>query len=332
MKPEHEHAALLKQIQQWHEDGQHEKIEKAVRALPEAVRDHELSGVFARALNNLGHYEEALRILESFREQGRDTMLWNYRIAYSLYFLDREKEAIPYFERAIALGDDYPDTYTMLGLAKKTAKKHWETNDEKQKTPVKTGAFVPKAFATIMLNMRLKPGIRASSYEDGLDLMLRDKGLGYVSGGGTQRAPGGEIESCTVEINLADDSEETRRAVFAAAEKLEVAKGSKLKYRCAGDRVASEHPIGKLEGFAVYLNGTDLPDEVYRNNKLQDVGDALFDALKKNGALVYSYWRGPGETALYFYGEGGVEAMLAKAEPILKTHPLCEKCRIVRLA
>ena len=326
------HAALLKQIQQWHADGQHEKVEDAILALPEAEwkRDYDLSCMLARAFNNLSRYQEALEILKSFHAQGQTDALWHFRVGYSLYYLEgREAEAIPYFERAIALGDDGPDSYQMLLWAKEAAKKHWEPEAGNKGI---TGKFDPKAFATIALNMRLRPDMRARCFEDGLDLMLRSKGLGIVSGGGSLLSPEGEVESCDVEMDLVDDSEETRRAVLAAAEKLEAAKGSKLKYRYAGDRIASEHPIGKLEGFAVYLNGTDLPEEVYRDNKLQDVYGALIEALSRNGALVRSYWRGPRETALYFYGEGGIEAMLAKANPILKTHPLCEKHRIVRLA
>jgi tetratricopeptide (TPR) repeat protein len=324
------HKTLLKQIEQWHADGGHEKIEKAVLALPEAERDYDLSCMLARALNNMSRYEDALRILLSVREQGRDDALWHFRTAYSLFYLDREAESIPYFEHAIKLGDDDPNTYQMLLWARKAAKKHLEPKATGTSQPAKP--FVPKAVAIIELNMRLRPETRTMRYDDGLDLMLRSKNLGYVNGGDTRRSPEGEIESCSIEIKLSDDSDETRQAILAAAEKLEATKGSRLKYRFTADTTETEYPIGKLEGFAVYLNGADLPDEVYKNNSIREVVDKLCGLLSRNGTLVFSHWNGPKETALYFYGEGGIETMLAKAAPFLKAHPLCEKCRIVRLA
>lgn len=58
---------------------------------------------------------------------------------------------------------------------------------------------------------------------------------------------------------------------------------------------------GELAGVGLYLNGTDLPDEVYAASGLQEVVTTLQEALGRVGQL-WSYWQGPTETALYFYG------------------------------
>ncbi|MDF9832108.1 tetratricopeptide (TPR) repeat protein [Ereboglobus sp. PH5-5] len=324
---------LLKQIEQWHADGNHQEIEDAVRALPEVGRDFDLSCMLARALNNLSRYGDALEILESVRDQGRDDALWHYRVAYSLYYLDREADSIPHFERAIALGDDHPDTYQMLLWAKKAAKQHLDAKPEGKNTDGEARtAFVAKAIATLELNMRLQPNARTMRLEDGLDLMLRDKGLGYVNGGGSQLSPEGEITSCDIEIKLAEDSPEIIETILSIAKKLDIAKGSKLKYRALAGGTEVEYPIGKLEGFAVYINHANQPPEVWQKHNVNEVADELHRLLGNNGTLVFSHWNGPKEVALYFYGEGGADAMQAKAKPFLDTHPLCQNCRIVRLA
>jgi tetratricopeptide (TPR) repeat protein len=332
--------ALLKQIERWHEAGKHEKIAETLSALPEKERNYDLTCLLARALNNLSRYEEALGLLESVRDRGGDDALWHFRMGYSLYYLSgREVEAIPYLERAIELGDDWPSTYELLLWARSFAQggENAEEADADDETGGAAAAdFIPKAYACLSLNMRLQPQDRAKIFEDGLDFMLRSRNLGCISGGGTLLSSEGEPASCDINIDLADDSEETRQSILSIAQKLEVARGSSLLCRSdCQDKDASEeseYPIGNLEGFAVYLNRTDLPDATYENNNVNEVVDRLLALLGDNGALVWSYWNGPTEIALYFYGEGGFDFMLEKAAPLLNEHPLCQKCRIVRIA
>ncbi len=59
--------------------------------------------------------------------------------------------------------------------------------------------------------------------------------------------------------------------------------------------------FGVTEGLAVYLNGTDLPDEVYAAGDPNDLIAALLERLGAKGDMQ-SYWEGPRETALYLYG------------------------------
>jgi tetratricopeptide (TPR) repeat protein len=325
--------ALLKQLELWHEDGGHQQIVDEIFALPE--RDYLLTSLLARALNNLSRCMEALELLESVRTQGESDALWHFRVGYSLFYLDREQESIPYFERAIELGDDHPGAYELLLWARKCVKgendedKDSEDNEDDEYTVV--ADFISEVHASLSLNMRLQPHHRAEWFEEGLDFMLRSKSLGCVSGGGTAVSSDGEPESCDIEIDLAEDSEEARQMILAIAQKLGVAKGSRLIYHSAGKETAA-YSIGNLEGLAVYLEGTDLPDEVYENNDVNDVVGKLLGILKSNGALVWSYCNGPTGTALYFYGEGGYELMLEKVTPFLKEHPLCQKCKTVKIA
>ncbi|MDR1105312.1 MAG: suppressor of fused domain protein, partial [Treponema sp.] len=59
-------------------------------------------------------YEEALKLLLDCAEEGKDDGVWNFRVGYSLYYLEREEEAAVYFKKAIDYGDDGEDTQAML--------------------------------------------------------------------------------------------------------------------------------------------------------------------------------------------------------------------------
>ena len=97
-----------KQIREWHDNDNHEAIIELLESLPSTTLTHERLGWLARAYNNLGseehpeHYETAIRVLNSIRDEidEHDT-LWNYRMGYSLFYLDREGEALNYLFAAL---------------------------------------------------------------------------------------------------------------------------------------------------------------------------------------------------------------------------------------
>lgn len=76
----------LRQLAQWHEEGEFQKIVDAILSLPEKERNYDLTGQLARALNNLGDYETAVEILLSMEEEGTGDPLWHYRLGYAYYY------------------------------------------------------------------------------------------------------------------------------------------------------------------------------------------------------------------------------------------------------
>ena len=136
-------------------------------------------------------------------------------------------------------------------------------------------------------------------------------------------SPSGEPESCDYDILVSsehfDDVTDALDKVFF------VPKGSKL---VIGDE---ERPIGQREGLALYLNGTELPEDVYRKSDINAVIQSLEAHLGKERGRFLSFWQGPKETALYFYGPSYTE-MKAALEEIIPKHPLCEKCRMEPIA
>jgi hypothetical protein len=182
-----------------------------------------------------------------------------------------------------------------------------------------------RPIVTATLNARLRPLDRGELYEDPLDEALRSAGLGEVTGGGTQLAANGEIGSCDLEIELAEISERTLETVRELLERLGAPNGSRL---VVGEG-EPEIPFGASQGLGLYVNGTDLADEVYATSDVNHVFDELNRLLDGIGS-VHSYWEGPTETALYAYGTS-FEAMRDAIGELLE-YPLCEKARVVQVA
>lgn len=85
------------------------------RGHPPAGAGYELTCQLARAYNNLagpeeaGPLEKSVSLLESIADQGQEDPLWHYRLGYALFYLDREEEALPHFQRAAELDPQDPD-------------------------------------------------------------------------------------------------------------------------------------------------------------------------------------------------------------------------------
>lgn len=178
----------------------------------------------------------------------------------------------------------------------------------------------------VRLNARLQPMHRGEFFEDPLDAKLKPAGLGEVSGGGTMQDKSGEIEYCDIELQMSDVTDATIDQLVALLEQLGAPKGSKVQIASS----QAERDIGRAEGMAVYLNGTDLPDETYKSCDSNLVYSEL-DRLLAGKGRVLSYWQGPTETAFYLYGDS-FDDMKRRTAEFLATYPLCAKCRVTRVA
>ncbi|GJL95722.1 MAG: hypothetical protein DHS20C05_21270 [Hyphococcus sp.] len=182
-------------------------------------------------------------------------------------------------------------------------------------------------FLTARLNARVQPIERGDHYEDPLEEILKKENLGAVTGGGTQLAdePAG-IEFCDLEIRVEEVSDETLQAVISRLEDLGAPKGSKLIL----DSDNREIPFGKFEGIGVFLNGSDLPDEVYEQCDFDEVTDN-FSTLLGDAGQYRGYWHGSSESAIYCYGPS-FEAMKAAIAPFLASYPMCQGARVEQIA
>jgi len=176
------------------------------------------------------------------------------------------------------------------------------------------------------INAKLQPIHRGDIFEDPLDSALKKAGRGEVTGGGTLLDNSGEIAHCDIEISVPEVNDENLRFIATTLEGLGAPKGSRLTM-AKSDKVLQ---IGKAEGLAVYLNGTDLPDEVYAKSDINFVISEFTRLLGAKGRIL-SNWQGPRETALYIYG-GSFAGMRDALKDFIASYPLCQKCRIVQIA
>ncbi len=180
----------------------------------------------------------------------------------------------------------------------------------------------------IELNARMMPFERGEVFEDPIDAELKRRRLGSVTGGGTKLNPEHtEPVKCTVDMELLD-LEKGIPFVRAALESLGAPKGSRLSYSIDGRDV--ELFFGVNEGLAIYLNGTDLPAEVYKNEDVNVLIDRLGSALEDHGVML-GHCEGRAETVLYFYGKSFAR-MEELVRPVMEASPLCQRARVVRVA
>ncbi|SES18798.1 hypothetical protein SAMN04487944_12280 [Gracilibacillus ureilyticus] len=177
---------------------------------------------------------------------------------------------------------------------------------------------------TLQLNARLQPIDRDEYFEDPINQALEDSQCGTTDGGGTMLQETGEIESCDVEIILKDNKKENVDKVLQIINEIGVPKGSLL----LGN--GFKQSVGTLEGLALYLNGTELPEEVYETSDINYVIEKINQELNGIGRF-YSFWGGPTDSGLYFYGTSFAE-MKQRMAAFLAEYPLCQKCRVEQIA
>jgi len=94
------------EIEKLYEEDNIEGVLDLLDSLPKWEKEE--YGEYARALNNLDRYEEALECLMK-KKAKEDTFFWNYRVCYSYFFMENWKKAISYGTRALELGGDFQD-------------------------------------------------------------------------------------------------------------------------------------------------------------------------------------------------------------------------------
>ena len=182
-------------------------------------------------------------------------------------------------------------------------------------------------YAYAKLNAKIMPLDRGDRFEDPLAEMLEESGFGQVGGGGTLQSKEGEIIYCGIDIDFTD-VEQGAPLVCQFLTERGAPRGSELDYEIDGKKFTI--PFGEVQGLGIYLNGTDLPEEVYRDSDVNEVVDEINRLLSGRGAIE-GHWQGPTETALYLYGVS-VEEMRNLIAPLMDSHPLCQRARLVTIA
>lgn len=183
-------------------------------------------------------------------------------------------------------------------------------------------------FIVAQLNDKIGPIDRGLVYEDPLNEFLQLKYYGEVTGGGTFQEETGEIACCDIEIEMIRTAinEYAFADIIDKLESLGAPKGSKLII----EKTVKEIPFGKKEGLAIYLDGLNLPDEVYEECDVNFFWEEM-NRLVKIEPDADRNWQGAKETGFYFYNDS-FEEMNDAIAAFVGTYPLCKGARIVRIA
>jgi|SRR5687768_1314586 len=183
-------------------------------------------------------------------------------------------------------------------------------------------------FIVVQLNEKIMPIDRGLVYEDPIDEFLKEKQYGEVTGGGTLQEKTGELAYCDMEIKLStsDNEKSVIADIIDKIESLGAPKGSKLII----EKTKEEIPFGKKEGLALYIDGQNLPAEVYAECDINFVLSEIhrLTNIKPNADRN---WQGEKETALYFFNDS-FEQMKNSISEFIETYPLCKGARVVQIA
>ncbi len=111
---------FLSLLNKWNQEDEYQKIIDCLEKLSNTQKlDYTLTCQLARAYNNIadldkpeakGQLKRAEELLRSVEAEGTEDPLWHYRLGYSLFYQDREEEALSCFQRALELDPEDEDT------------------------------------------------------------------------------------------------------------------------------------------------------------------------------------------------------------------------------
>lgn len=110
---------LLKQIKEWDDNGEYQKIVDALSDIPKEERDYDTELALAKALTDGEQYLKALQQLASVAKKGEKDPHWHFYMGLCYYYLDEDGLAIRAFERALKINPDYANAKELLKSAQK---------------------------------------------------------------------------------------------------------------------------------------------------------------------------------------------------------------------
>lgn len=177
-------------------------------------------------------------------------------------------------------------------------------------------------LVVVTMPVRVQPMHRVEVYEDPLQTAYDEFLPGSrVVGGGSQMSREHGVLSCDIELELAGDLDEALAMTVDALQHFGAPVGS--SYR-VGD--GEPVPFGRTHGLCLSIDGTSLPQEVYDDNDVNELIEALVTELE-GVAFLQSWWEGPERTQLYFYGDDP-----DRIRPVLESaadrFPLAQRSRV----
>ncbi len=177
-------------------------------------------------------------------------------------------------------------------------------------------------FVLVTIWEHIEPIARGDRYEDPLHDALGEEDLAIVGGGSSFTKKLG-IEYVNVELELTSLTFIPK--IIDTLEQQGAPKGSDLKYTVEGKDTVLE--FGTTECLALFLDGVNLPQEVYQSADIDELVERLLEASKGQAEFRAS-WSGDSETSIHFFGDNA-DNLFKLMEPVLTAYPLCRNARAV---
>ena len=93
--------SLLENLQKLYDNKKYQEIVDTLLEIEPEQWGYDLTCIFARALNELGEYDDALGYLLKVAQQGRKDYMWYVRIGYTYYLQKKNKNTIQMIRKAL---------------------------------------------------------------------------------------------------------------------------------------------------------------------------------------------------------------------------------------
>ncbi len=181
---------LLEQCLRWNEENAFRKIIEAIEAVPENERSDKLNMELARAYNNEANfgrrgrdmYEKAVALLKTCESRYAGDHVWNFRIAYAYYHLNRFDEALAHFEKALAARPGDGDTLFFINSCKAKVNVHEQVREIRRKELEAVNSRVKNAAADKCAGEKYDASsAEARAYNERYARLCRESGRGAVT-------------------------------------------------------------------------------------------------------------------------------------------------------
>ena len=142
---------LIKLLNILHKEERHQEIIDKIESLPNEEKTTEVIGILARAYNNIDNYKKAIELLKSIEKTEENTYIWNYRIAYSYYYLDNYLKVKKYFSKAIEINPNEADPHLFLCWT------YQELSDKENENYEKAIKYINKSLEYLNSYSKLQP-------------------------------------------------------------------------------------------------------------------------------------------------------------------------------
>ena len=193
---------------------------------------------------------------------------------------------------------------------------------------VKFNKKAKQKIVTFTINEKIHPFDRDERYESNIEKFLSKNKYGEIVNIGTLQFANGEIEFFDISILIYNnfDFKKVINELIYKFEELGAPKGSYLTI----EETNIDINFGQKEGLGIYLDGINLPPNVYRDCDINYVIEKIRQLIKDEDEIL-RYWEGNEVTALYFYGDS-FERMKNNILNFINTYPLCQNTKLIQIA